>query len=118
MLKKIFLSLILFSILFLGSVGLAPGISIRNIVLVLLSVYVLFNIKDVTIGWSEKLYFIYIAVLIFCNILNGQALEFHFIQNIGSYHFACVVLVLFFSLLVKENSDLSFITHLIIIFYI
>lgn len=118
LLKKLAIGFILFSILFLGSIGLAPGISIRNIVLVLLSIYVLFNIKDVTVGWSEKLYFIYIAVLIFCNILNGQVFEFHFIQNIVSYHFACVVLILFFSLLIKENSDLSFITYLMIMFYL
>lgn len=118
LLKKLAIGFILFSILFLGSIGLAPGISIRNIVLVLLSIYVLFNIKDVTIGWSEKLYFIYIAVLIFCNILNGQALEFHFIQNIVSYHFACVVLILFIPLSIKDKSDLSFITLLMIIFFL
>lgn len=118
MTKKILFALTLFSILFLGSISILPGLTIRNISVVGLLLYALLNAKEVSFNTDEKSYLVFITVLLLCNILNGQIASFGFVQNFVVYHLACVVIIMTIPLFVKNLRDLSFVTKLLIAFYI
>lgn len=118
MLKKIAISLIFFSILFLGSLSFVPGLSIRNIVSVLLFFYLIPNLKKVSFDCCELLYVIYVLVLLVCNILNGNVLEYSFIQNFVSYHLVCLVVISTVPMLITSKDEFLFVTHLFVVIYI
>ncbi len=116
--RNIIIIILLFSILFLGSITLLPGLTIRNIAVVCLLLYAVRDFRKISLDIAEKAYLLFIITLLLCNILNGNIATFSFIQSFVSYHLVCLVIIMFFPLIIKTNRDLLFITKILIVFYV
>lgn len=109
--------LTLFLILFAGSMKIGP-ISIRNLCMIGLLACVLTQLKNIRIDLCQKAYLVYLAVLIFCNIINGLVASNEFIQNMIVYHFVCVILILSLPLIVDSLSFVKIIITSLAVIYI
>lgn len=116
-LHRIILGFLLFAVLFLGAIKIGP-ISIRNICIILLSLYAAINFSKIKLDRNSKIYILYLIVLCFSNIMSGQFTDFDFIQNLISYHCVSLLLIIALPIIIKDNHNLHFITKFFIVIYL
>lgn len=116
--RKIVIAILLFSILFLGSINLIPGISIRNIAIVCLFLYLVVHYRKISFDIAEKSYLFFVVVLLLCSILNGNIASFDFARTFISYHLACLVIIASLPVIIKSSSDIFFVTKILFVFFI
>lgn len=103
--KSILLCFCIFSILFLGGIGI--GIfSIRNICAIILLFYILRHINRVEFDICQRLYIVYLLVLVVVNFVSGRIFEYEFIQNLLTNHFVCIILFSSIPLLFASKREL------------
>ena len=99
--------LIVFSFLFLGGIHIGP-ISVRIVVAYGLLVYVLLHgDSDYLPTNGMKMYFVYIAVYIFVNILNYTAFSSVFIKDLIAVHFVCCIAIFAFPRVFKTEESIQ-----------
>ncbi len=113
MLRYIVIYISIFSILFLGSINIGP-VSIRNLCIIGLVVFMAMNFKAISLDLCGKLYAIYLATLLLCSIISGQVYNILFYKNFLTNHITCLILILAIPMIIKSISDIRIITRFII----
>lgn len=113
MFRYIVIYISIFSILFLGAINIGP-LSIRNLCIIGLIVYLAMNFKAVSLDLCGKLYTIYLAALLLCSIVSGQIFDIVFYKNFLTNHISSLILVLVLPLIIKSINDIKVIIGFII----
>lgn len=113
MFRYIVIYICIFSILFLGSINIGP-ISIRNLCIIGLVVYLTINFKTVSLDLCGKLYTIYLATLLICSIISGQVYDIVFYKNFLTNHISSLILLLTIPMIIKSIDDIKTIFGFII----
>lgn len=106
MFRYIVIYISIFSILFLGATNIGP-VSIRNLCIIGLIVYLAMNFKAVSLDLCGKLYAIYLAALLLCTIVSGQIFDIVFYKNFLTNHVSSLILVLVLPLIIKSDNDIK-----------
>ena len=113
MFRYIVIYICIFSILFLGSTNIGP-VSIRNLCVIGLVVYLAMNFKTVSLDLCGKLYTIYLATLLICSIISGQVYNIIFYKNFLTNHISSLILLLTIPMIIKSIADIKIIFGFII----
>ena len=113
MFRYIVIYICIFSILFLGSINIGP-ISIRNLCIIGLVVYLTINFKTVSLDLCGKLYTIYLATLLICSIISGLVYDIVFYKNFLTNHISSLILLLTIPMIIKSIDDIKTIFGFII----
>lgn len=108
MFRYIVIYISIFSILFLGATNIGP-VSIRNLCIIGLIVYLAMNFKAVSLDLCVKLYTIYLAALLLCSIVSGQIFDITFYKNFLTNHIPSLILILTIPLIIKSIYDIKII---------
>lgn len=114
MFRYIVIYISIFSILFLGAINIGP-VSIRNLCIIGLVVFLAMNFKTVSLDLCGKLYILYIATLLLCNIVSGQIYNIAFYKNFLTNHIPSLILVLTIPIIIKSITDIKLIIGFIIL---
>lgn len=113
LIKYLFISIVLFSLFFLGSFKIGP-LTMRNYMTVILFVIVFFLPKKEKKSDSVvTMYGVYIGMLLFCCMINGTLTSFRLVRIILAFIFPSVVVLYSLPKLITSRRDL-FVTILII----
>ena len=96
----------IFSILFLGTIGIGI-LSIRNFTALILLFIAINNANKLKLDKYQKLYILYILFLIISNIFNGQITDYKFIQNLISYHFVSIIIIISIPIVINSYERLK-----------
>lgn len=100
-------SLVVFSFIFLGGIHVGP-LSVRMMVAYGLLVYTLWRgSSDYLPTRGMQLYFVYVAVYIFVNILNLTAFSTDFIKDLIAVHFVSCIAIFTFPRLFKTEASIQ-----------
>ena len=110
------LGFILFSILFLGSIGV-NGITLRNLCAIVLCYPIIKRFDRIEWDICQKSYFLYLIVLVICNLFSEQVTTFDFVQNFLAYHFVSIIIFSSFPIIIQSYQQLkSFFVFIAIIY--
>ena len=104
----------LFAILYLGSTNIGP-LSIRNICILGLIVFLFVSYKEVSVDICGKLYCLYLAVLLLASIISGNFNNPVFFKSFLSYHISSIALLLALPLLIKSITDINVVTIFVVV---
>ena len=117
MLRYIVIIFSFFSILFLGATNIGP-VTIRNICIAGLFVFLLVTRKNISIDICGKIYCIYLAILLLSNIISGQLYNPIFLKNFITNHISSIVLLMAIPLIIKSIIDIKIITGFVVAVHI
>jgi len=98
-----------FAILFLGATNIGP-VTIRNICIAGLIVFLLITHKNISIDICGKIYCIYLVILLLSSIISGQFYNPTFLRNFITNHISSIVLLIVIPLIIKSITDIKIIT--------
>ena len=113
MIRNITIYICIFSVLFLGAINIGP-ISIRNICIMGLVVFMAINFKSLSLDLCGKFYIVYLAVLLLCGIVSGQIFNMSFLKNFLTNHISSLVILVTFPIIIKSINDIKIIIGFII----
>ena len=100
----VWLAIMILALLCGGTFRVLGPISIRNVVSVLLILFLLLNVSSIPQNIKPlKSYFVFLLVYIFCSIINGDMTKTDFLYNILSRHIPCVLMFLAVPLLMRQE---------------
>lgn len=117
-LKYIFLTFVFFSLFFLGSFHLGY-LTMRNVATILLFIVALFMPRsNVKLDGVIKTFIVYLVVLFFCNLINGEIISERFIHIAFAFLFPSAVSLFALPKFLRDKKDFLFVIGFVVILYI
>lgn len=102
--KFLLFILLVFSILFMTSNKVILFFSARHIAVLFLVAYYVSHLRARrNIDFIEKFFFVYIAVYLCCNLINGELFYSEFITSFITFHVTSIVLILSLPVLIYDK---------------
>lgn len=111
-------AIILFSTLFLDSYFVLPGLSVKVLMSILVSGYILLCHGMNNLGKGIKLYIAFLCIYSVCNIINGEFGSDLFLRRLLALHITCIIAYCWISTMSKKGMRFSKIQYILLIFYL
>ena len=116
----LFISLLLFSIIFLRSWHIFGPISVRNFSAIILFIIALrvTIFKKNYFNFNIKLYFLWVSIYVFLNLITGNIFSEEVYKNLVAYHIVSIILIYSIPKLINNSKTINIIIVSFIIFYV
>ncbi len=115
--RKVLLIVLIFVMFVFAGIKVGP-VNLRNILSFFLLFYAVFNYRYISIDLSIKLYFLYLCVLILCNLINGEISHDSFVRYMLGDHLSSIAVIFSLSCLLRKKSDYKVLNYSLFIIVI